>query len=308
MTPLLRAALATVLLLAGGSSRAHAAACCLSASVVGVGRLTVWEDAAGGLSTSLSHGTGRWDAWNRYRPFDVGVRQDEARAEAWAMVRLHEAWQLSARVPWVVGFRSAGDASSVGTGPGDVSAALRWEAVPLGAFESLPGVALSLGLTAPTGLRPEQATDALGASATGRGVWAASLAVAAEYAWAPWFVRLDVGALFNAPFRRLDVGAWQWFGPGLQVAFSGGRELLGEKLVLAVALRLEHEFPLSLDGLVAARSDSTSLTASANAAWKLTSHWTVTASVSTDAPGHLGLAQNREERFTAALGVRHGFF
>jgi hypothetical protein len=299
---------AVALLLVLAAPVAHAAACCLSASVVGVGRLSVWEDAAGGFSSSLSHGTGRWDAWNQYRPFAATVREDEVRLEAWAMVRLAEQWQVSARVPWVVGVRGAGDASSVGTGVGDVSAAVRWEAISLGAYEHVPGVALSLGLTAPTGRRPEQATAALGASATGRGAWNASLAVAAEYAVAPWFVRLDVGALLNAPFVRADTGATQTFGPGAQVALSGGRELFREKLVVALSLRFEHEFPMWLDGVHTARTDSSSLTSTLSAAWKVTPHWTVTGAFSTDALGHLGVAQNKEERLAFTLGVRHGFF
>lgn len=286
-----------------GSGAAWAAACCMSASVVGVGRLTVWEDAAGGLSTSYSHGVGRWDSSSRYRPFTPGLLEDEARIEAWAMVRLHEAWQVSARFPWVVGVRAAGDTSSVGTGPGDVSAAVRWEAISLGAWQYVPGVAFSLGLTGPTGRRPEQATDALGASSTGRGVWSASLAVAIEQTWMPWFLRLDAGVVYNAPFRRADLGVMQTFGPGVQAAVSGGRELFGEKLVLAAALRFEHEFPLTLADVVVAKSDLNALGLSASAAWKVATHWTLTAALSGDL-----LGQNREARWGATLGVRHGFF
>lgn len=305
MSSVVRSTLCALLLTA---PTAWAAACCLSAAVVGNGRLAVWEEGAGGLSSSLSHGTGRWDAWNRYRPWDASVREEEVRIEAWAMVRLAEAWQLSARAPWVVGVRASGDTSSVGTGPGDVNAAVRWELVSLGAYENVPGLALSLGVTAPTGRRPELATDALGASSTGRGAWSGSLALAAEYAVAPWFVRLDVGAVVNAPFTRADTRALQTLGPGVQVSLSGGRELFDDKLVVALAARFEHDFPLWLDGVAATRTDRSSLTTSLSAAWKVTSHWTVTGGVSTDALGHLGLAQNQQERLTVTLGVRHGFF
>lgn len=287
---------------------AWAAACCMSASVVGVGRLTIWEQAAGGLTTGYSHGTGRFDAASSFRPFTAGLLEDELRVEAWAMVRLHEQWQLSARFPWVVGVRAAGDVSSVGTGPGDVSAAVRWEPIAIGAWEGLPGIAFSLGITGPTGRRPEQATDALGASSTGRGVWSASLAAAFEYAWLPWFVRADVGFVYNAPFERKDLGVWQTFGPGVQAALSGGRELLGDKLVLAASVRFEHEFPLTLYGKQVETSDINALSVALSAALKLTPHWTVTLALSTDAPGRLGVASNREERWGAVLGVRHGFF
>ena len=138
-------------------------------------------------------------------------------------------------------------------------------------------------------------------------VYKASIALAA--ANITLFIANPVlGALYNAPFVRADTGVVQAFGPGGQAALSGGRELLSERLVLAASLRFEHEFPLSLRGAMTARSDSSSLAVSVSGAFKVTSHWTVTAAVSSDAPGHLGLAQNREERLGFMLGVRRGFF
>ena len=137
----------------------------MAASVVGNGRLVSWEAAAAGLSTSWAHGTGRFDTAGRYRAFDVRLLEDEFRVEGWAIVRLHPRWQVSARVPWVTGVRASPDGtSSVGTGLGDVSAALRWDFVTLGEHESVPGLALIAQVIGPTGRRPELATDFLGAS------------------------------------------------------------------------------------------------------------------------------------------------
>lgn len=290
-------------------SLARAAACCMSASVVGTGRLTVWEDAAAGLITSWSHGTGRWDVAGRYRPFSAGLLEDELRVDAWGIVRLHERWQLNARVPWVTGVRATPDGtSSLGTGLGDVSVGARWDALQLGEYENVPGIAVLAQVLGPTGRRPEQATDPLGASATGRGAWAVSLGVAAEYAVSPWFVRLDLAALYTAPFVRADTGQTQSFGPGLQAALSGGREFFGERLVLALSARLEHEFDLWLDGVTVPDSASTGLNTALSASLKLTSHWMLTGAVSSDVLGRVGLAQNRQDRLAVVLGVRHGFF
>lgn len=288
---------------------ASAAACCMSASVVGTGRLTVWEDAAAGLMTSWSHGTGRFDAAGRYRAFTPGLLEDELRVDAWGIVRLHEAWQLSARVPWVTGFRATPDGtSSVGTGVGDVSVGARWDAIQLGQYEWVPGVAVLAQVVGPTGRRPEQASSVLGADATGRGAFAVSLGVALEYATAPWFTRLDVAGVYTAPFVRADTGQLQAFGPGLQASLSGGRELFGERLVLALTLRFEREFPLALDGQAMANTGITALTALASGSFKLTPRWILMAALSTESLGRLGLAQNREERLAFTLGVRHGFF
>jgi hypothetical protein len=288
---------------------AQAAACCMSASVVGTGRLAVWEDAAAGLVTAWSHGTGRWDTAGRYRPFTAGLLEDELRVDAWGLVRLHERWQLNARVPWVTGVRATPDGtSSLGTGLGDVSAGARWDALLLGEYEHLPGLAVLAQVLGPTGRRPEQATDPLGATATGRGAWAASLGLAAEYATAPWFVRLDLAAVYTAPFVRADTQRLQAFGPGLQAGLSGGREFFGERLVLALALRFEHEFDLWLDGARVDDSASTGLTTTLAASFKLTPRWVLTGAVATDVLGRMGLAQNRQDRLAVTLGVRHGFF
>ena len=291
-----------VVVLASGAAKA--AACCMSASVVGSGRLVVWEDAAAGLTTSWSHGAGRFDTAGRFRGFSAGLVEDEWRVEAWAIVRLAERWQVSARVPWVTGVRASPDGTSaIGTGIGDVSAAARFDAIGLGEYEWVPGLAVLLQVVGPTGRRPEQATDALGASATGRGAFAVSLGGAAEVTQLPWFVRLDIAGVYTAPFVRADTRQVQHFGPGVQLGLSGGRELFSERLELALSLRLEHEFPLWLDGQTVAESESTGLTPSVSASFKLTSHWMLTGAVSADV-----LGQNRQDRVAFNLGVRHGFF
>lgn len=303
-SPVLAALLATVFVPAS----AWAAACCMSASVVGNGRLAAWEEAAAGLSTAWSHGTGRWDAQGHHRPYAAGLLQDEVRVDALVLARVSESWQLSARVPWVTGVRASEGPLALGTGVGDASVAARWDAVALGEWEHLPGVALQGQLLLPTGRRPEQAGAPLGADATGRGTFAASLGVALEYAQTPWFVRLDAAGVYNAPFLRVDTGRWQSFGPGVQVALSSGRELFTERLVLAASLRLEHELEQSVAGVRVEQSASTGLVAAASASLKLTPHWVLLASASTEAAGPLGLSRNRDERFAFSLGVRHGFF
>jgi hypothetical protein len=301
-------AAAACLLCLAAPGRADAAACCLSSSVVGVGRLIVWEDGAGGLGASWARGVGRFDADGKWRGAPAGTTEDELRAELWAIVRLWEPLQLSARVPWVFGVRTSGEQTSFGTGIGDVSAALRWEAIGLGAWEGVPGLSFTAGVVAPTGRRPEAATDALGASATGRGAVTFGLGATAEYTFMPWFVRLDVGGTASAPFRRADTGALQTLGPAVQVAVSGGRELLADRLVLAAALKLDHETPHYLDGEVVPGSQSTGLSASLSASLTLTPHWQLVGSVSSDVLGRLGIGHNRDERFGASLGVRYGYF
>ncbi|MEW5741656.1 MAG: hypothetical protein AB1938_22245 [Myxococcota bacterium] len=297
-------ALAVVLL----ADEARASACCMSASVTGIGRLAIWEQAATGVLTAYGHGTGLYTASSQWRNLPEGVREDDLRFDAWALVRLAESWQVTARVPWVVGLKSAGETSSAGAGFGDVMAGVRWDAIGLGEFAELPGIALMATVTAPTGRRPEQAFDALGATATGRGAWALSAAVAVERAVVPWFLRADAAFTWYFSFQRADTGEWQQFGPGLNVGLSGGYELKPDVWVLALVVRLDHEWPLRVDGEVLDDSSATALTTSLSTSVKVTPKWTLTGALATDVLGRLGVAQNRPERLTFSLGVRYGFF
>jgi hypothetical protein len=312
MTPLFPARIATALTALGVAlfaGDAAASACCMSASVTGVGRLAIWEQAATGVLTSYGHGTGLYTANSDWRALPDGVREDDLRFDAWALVRLAEAWQVTARVPWVVGLRSSADGtSSVGAGVGDVMAGERWDALGLGEYAELPGVALMASVTAPTGRRPEQAVDALGASATGRGAWGLSAAVAVEKAVVPWFIRADAAFTYLFAFQRADTGAWQQFGPSLNVGVTGGYELKPDKVVLALAVRVDHEWALRLDGEVLPNSSATALTTALSVSWKVTPKWTLTPALATDVLGRTGVGQNRPERLTFSLGVRYAFF
>lgn len=84
---------------------------------------------------------------------------------------------------------------------------------------------------------------------------------------------------------------------------SGGREVWSDKLVLALSLRAEHELAYALGGVTMNGTAASTFGASGSAAWKVISHWTLTAAFTADAFG-----LNREARLAGTLGVRHGFF
>lgn len=285
---------------------AHAAACCLSAASFGIGRLAIWERGAAGLTSLAASDRGRWDAAGTFRAFAGGYRQDEARAEIWALARLHERWQAQARAPWVVGIRGAdGVATSVGHGIGDVQLGLRWDAVLLGEFLGLPGVALTATATAPTATRAEQATDPLGASATGRGAWVAALALAVERSVLPYFVRLDLGASQPFGFERIDLAKTQRYGRGYQLGLAAGREVGSDKLVIAGQAIFDCEGAYSLDGVERAETAMRGLNLGVSLAFRLSPRWTITAAGTTDAASGWVSARNRTERWSASVGVRH---
>lgn len=303
-------ALRAVLLLtiALSSAEARAAACCVSATAFGVGRLLVWEDFAVGVQLGHTRVLGQWNAQRSLRLFQPGEFSDGlTRVEPWVIVRLGERVQAQARVPVVVNDRAAAGLAQVAGGLGDVGAAVRLEAISLGEFERLPSLGFTLGVLGPTGRRAEQVAPPLGAGVTGRGAWGGAVALESEYTWLPWYVRLDAGFTVYAPFRRADTNASQWYGPVVQAALSSGREVVPDKLVLALSAQVEWEAPHSLDGELIETSRGFLPSLVASLSWRAAPHWTLVTSLS-GSVWPSGFAQNRDARVGLVIGGRYGHF
>lgn len=286
---------------------ASAAACCTSATSFGVGRLLVWEDFAAGVQLGHVRSLGAWDSRGALRLYGADFADGLTRVEPWAIVRLHERVQAQARVPVLVNDREVGAASQVAAGLGDLGAGVRVEALSIGQFTQLPSLAFTLGALAPTGRRAEQALPPLGAGTTGRGAWAVSLALESEWTQLPWFVRLDAGVTVSMPFRRADTGLEQLYGPLVQAALSGGRELVPDRLVGALALQAEYEAPLRTAGALVPASQAWALGLSASLSWRVEPHWTLVTSL-TSSVWPTGAGMNRDARLGLAVGVRYGYF
>lgn len=300
-------ALVCAVFLALGAAPAHAAACCVSASVFGIGRLLPWEPAAFGLLSSYANSTGRYDGDGIYRAFPAGYREAEWRTDMWAMARVSEKWQAFGRVPWIVGYRSAdGAGDHTGQGLGDVQLGARWDTLLPGEVRRVPAIAFTATVTTPTSTRAEQAKDLLAADATGRGAWVLSMAAAVEKAWMPWFARAEGGVTLPLAFQRADTLESQRYGMGLQAGLSGGVELRPDKLVLALQLIADREASTLLGGVAQPNTVGVGGTASLALSWKFAFSWTLMGNVATDAPGVWLGARNRPERWAGSLGMRFG--
>jgi hypothetical protein len=286
---------------------AAAAACCTSATSFGVGRLLVWEDWAVGLQVGYARSLGQWDASGSLRRNPSGFSDGLTRMEPWAIVRLHERVQLQAWAPVLVNDRRSGSQSQVAVGLGDIGGAVRWELAGIGEYAKLPSFAVTTGVVAPTGRRVEETSGPLFAGATGRGAWGGSFAAEAEYAWLPWFVRLDAGVTAFLPFRRADTGALQRYGPLLQAALSTGRELVPDVLVAALALQGEWEGSQSLSGATVPSSSASLYSLAGSLSWRVEPHWSLVGTV-TNSLWPDGAGANRDARLGFTIGVRHGHF
>lgn len=286
---------------------ARAAACCVSATSFGVGRLLAWEDAAGGVQLTHARSLGQWDDRGALRWNEPDYADGLSTAQAWGILRVHDRVQLQGWVPVVVNDRQSGGRSQVAGGLGDVGAAARVELLKIGEYQGLPSFAFTVGALAPTGRPVDEAKPPLFAGATGRGAWAGSLAVEAEYAFLPWFVRADGGVTAFLPFRRDDLGVDQRYGPSLQASLSTGLELVPDVLVAAVALTGEWESPTVLGGVTVQRSSAHQYTVAGSLAWRFDPRWTLSGNVTNNVWPD-GAGQNRDARLAFTLGVRRGHF
>lgn len=300
-------AAAAALAFSAAPAPARAAACCLSASSFGIGRLLAWEDAAAGVRVGFTRSLGTWDQdgvlrWNR-----GGFTDDVTRIEPWAIYRVVPRLQLQAWAPVVVNRRAQDGRSQTAAGLGDVGAAARWEVLSIGEYRGLPAVGLTAGVLAPTGRRVEDTRPPLFAGTTGRGAWGGSLALEAEYAFLPWFVRAEGGLTLHAPFRRSDTGQTQRYGPIWAAGLSIGDELVADALVAALSVTGEWESSLSLDGQTVPGSRAVSYSLAASLSWRFDPRWTVVANLSNTVwPDGGGM--NRDARLGFTLGVRRGYF
>lgn len=288
-------------------AQASAAACCVSATSFGVGRLLIWEEFAAGLQVGHSRILGQWDAGGSFMFNDSSYAEGVTFVQPWAIVRAQKRIQLQAWVPIIANDRRTIEDSQAAGGVGDVGAAARFELFSIGEYHRVPAVAFTVGASAPTGRRVEDTSPPLFAGTTGRGAWGGSFAIETEYAFLPWFVKLDAGATGFLPFDRSDTGQSQQYGPTLQSGLSGGRELIPDVLVGALALNFEWEDSMRLDGAVVPSSAARLLSIGASIAWRVESHWTLTGNVF-DSVWMDGVGSNRDGRFGFTLGVRYGYF
>jgi hypothetical protein len=306
---LIRRSIAASLLVAAAATpvRTSAAACCSSATSFGIGRLLAWEDWAAGVQLGHARSLGQWDSQGSLRWNGSELSDGITTAQAWAIVRLRDRVQLQGWIPVAVEDRHSPTQSQVAGGLGDAGAAVRFEILKIGEYVGLPSFAVTAGALAPTGKRVEETSPPLFAGATGRGAWGASLAIEAEYAFFPWFAKLDAGITGHLPFTRPDTGARQQYGPVLQATLSAGREIFRDALVAAVSITGEWETPIAIDGASVPGSRAYQYTLAGSLAWRVAPRWTLVGSATNNVwPDGAGM--NRDARLGFTLGVRHGHF
>jgi hypothetical protein len=286
---------------------AAAAACCISATSFGVGRLLMWEDFAAGLQIGHARIYGQWDSNGHLRRNPPGYYEGVSQALPWAIVRLHERLELQGWAPILINDRWSNQDRQLAGGLGDIGTALRFQVLAIGEIEHLPSLAVTAGGTAPTGRRVEQTSPPLFAGTTGRGAFGGSLAIESEYAFLPWFVRVEGGVTEYAPFERTDIMQSQKYGRSWRAALSAGREVIADKVVAALALLGEWEAQLRLNGASVPDSQSHLYSLAASLSWRANPHLTLVSTIGNSIWPN-GFGKNLDARLGVTVGVRYGYF
>ena len=296
---------AAVLLGLVAAAPAHAGACCLSSSAFGIGRLALWEDFAFIAGVSASPVAGRWDEHAGWLGNSPTTSENEYRAQLSALVALHPRLQASARIPYVITQKAFGSVQETGSGVGDSLVALRYEPVYQGEYSFLPEVALTGGVTIPSGRSVVAAKSPLKSDATGRGAWVLSGSLSMELARDFWFVQLAGGV--TVPLQSAaDPGHTEQFGVGVQATLAGGIEVK-KGLVVSLVGRFGYEGATRYDGVEVPQTQAYDFGVGPALAWQVASHWTVQGGVDVGLFA-TGFGLNRQGRVTGNLGVRYAYF
>ncbi len=179
--PLRAFCLATAVALLGTAWAADALAqpCCAGGTTISPARLALHERALVGVALRFDRKTGDFGRDAGYVPVEeesqVGLREDLLIA-----ARLGEHLQVGTSVSYLQTWKSFDRESDFGGGLGDLAFSARYDFLVAGEHAFLPGIALSSGLSVPTGKTVDHTTHRLAADVTSSGFTQATLALSLE--------------------------------------------------------------------------------------------------------------------------------
>jgi len=170
---------------------ARAQACCAGAGIATPGRLALHDFVLAGTELRAGALVGSFDQNGNYSGRAPGTVEDDLEEDLFAAVRVLKRGQVALLVPFVETLRRAGSVTDAGGGIGDVNLSARWDFLYAGQSRYVPGIAVLAGVTFPSGVPIESASDPLGSDATGIGAYQINGGLALEQTFGPWLVALS---------------------------------------------------------------------------------------------------------------------
>ncbi len=301
------AVLASVLVFILSVKSAEGAACCMSATIGGVGRLKIWEKWAVGLRNGFSSEIGFWNSKGEWSFHSKEYGSYVIRPQLWGLLGFGRRASAYALLPFVVNHKLIGKDREWGGGIGDIQAGFRYEFISIGEIQYIPSLALTFSLTFPTGRATEDSQSNLGADITGLGAWFAALSLSLEKTFYPWFIRADFGLKVPFPNYRKDLDKMQWYNLSLAAALIGGVELVRDTLVLGWSGNFNWRGEIYIDGEPSPDSSLYYFTLNLSVSWAFHSHWSLLLAGGTDlfVPQ---LGKNQNANYSLSLGIRYAYF
>ncbi|MBM4356595.1 MAG: hypothetical protein FJ096_00640 [Deltaproteobacteria bacterium] len=166
----------------------RAQACCAAASAVTPARLTLHERAIVGVELRSQGVLGSYGPRGAYSAIPDGASEVDFGASLIVGARVSRRVQLAGLLPWQETRRVTPARGELGGGFGDLNLGLRYDLVFEHEHRRVPGIALLVGTTAPTGTAPELAKKPLATDATGIGAVQLHAALALEKEFGHWLV------------------------------------------------------------------------------------------------------------------------
>ncbi len=291
-----RVASVAMLLVLATPSLARAQACCAGGSAITPGRLEAHETALVGVELRAASVLGSYDSGGHYAGSPSGDTEFDLEQDIFGAVRVLGRGQVALLVPIVETRRQAADLSRFGGGVGDVNASLRYDFISAGESRYVPGVALLVGVTAPTGTAPESATAPLAVDATGIGAWQTNLALALEQTYGSWFVNATAIVAKRTP--RFG----QTLGTQVTLLAAGAYTFDND---MAVALSVSYAFEgdaTDSNGNDVSFSSKRLTSVSASYLWPIDDTWRLLGSVFVEPPlSHIGSNQPASSGLTLTV-------
>jgi hypothetical protein len=223
-------------------------ACCAGAAIVTPGRLGLHDFVLVGADLRAAAVVGSFDASGHYASRAPGTVEDDLEEDVFAAIRVLRRGQIALFVPIIETLRRAGRLTDAGGGIGDVNLSARWDFFNAGQSRYLPGIAVLAGVTFPTGIPIESASDALGAGATGIGAFQFNGGVALEQTFGPWLIALSgiVAARTSRSVGTINETLAPQFSALATLAYVTRREI-----AIAVSSSLTYEDDASINGQTA---------------------------------------------------------
>lgn len=178
---------------------ALAQACCAGSSTLTPARLGVHEDAAVGIVVRGMGVLGSYDAAGRYVASPAGTAELDGEADVVGTLRVLSDAQVTLMVPFVATWRQVVGLSELGGGVGDLNVSGRYDFWHAGQSRWLPGIAVMLGVTFPSGRAPEDAKKPLATDATGVGAFQLTGGVALEQSYGHFIFNLTALVSWRTP-------------------------------------------------------------------------------------------------------------